>query len=96
MKFAIVGAGAIGGYLGGLLAASGEEVTFIARGPNLEAIRRSGMSVKLEDGRVVLGKGAATASMQEAGPHDVVLLTVKAHQVAPIAADLRQDRKSVV
>jgi 2-dehydropantoate 2-reductase len=88
MRIAVVGAGAIGGYLGGLLAASGEDVTFIARGPNLEAIRRSGMKVTLEDGTEIVGKGAATASMQEAGPQDVVLLTVKAHQVAPIAGDL--------
>src|SRR6185295_3393772 len=99
MKIVVVGAGAIGGYLGGLLAASGEEVTYIARGPNLEAIRRSGMKVTLEDGREVVGKGRATASMQEAGPHDLVLLTVKAHQVAPIAADLRyllHDQTSIV
>ena len=39
MKVAVVGAGAIGGYLGARLAAAGEEVTFIARGPNLAAIR---------------------------------------------------------
>src|ERR1044071_5490529 len=86
MKIAVVGAGAIGGYLGGLLAASGEQVTFVARS-NLEAIRRSGMKVILEDGREVLGKGAA-CPIEEAGPHDVVLLTVKAHQVTPIAAEL--------
>jgi len=99
MKIAVVGAGAIGGYLGGVLAASGEEVTFIARGPNLEAIRRSGMKVTLEDGREVVGKGAATASMAEAGAHDVVLLTVKAHQVTPIAGDLKHlchDRTTIV
>lgn len=88
MKFAIVGAGAIGGYLGGLLAAAGEEVTFIARGANLDAIRKQGMKVLLEDGRAVIGQGKATASMKEAGPHDVVLLTVKAHQVSAIATEL--------
>jgi 2-dehydropantoate 2-reductase len=90
MKIVVVGAGAIGGYLGGMLAASGEEVSFIARGPNLEAIRSKGMKVVLEDGKEIVGKGiAATASMKEAGPHDVVLLTLKAHQVTPVAADLR-------
>ncbi len=89
MKVVVVGAGAIGGYLGGLLAASGEEVSFIARGPNLEAIRARGMKVVLEDGREVVGKGIrATASMREAGPHDTVLLTLKAHQVAAIAPDI--------
>lgn len=88
MKIAVVGAGAIGGYLGALLAAAGEDVTFIARGANLDAIRRSGMKVTLEDGREVTGRGAAHSSMREAGPHDVVLLTVKAHQVAAVAPEL--------
>ena len=89
MKIAIVGAGSIGGYLGALLAEAGEDVTFIARGANLEAIRARGMKVILEDGREVIAKGArASGSPGEAGHHDVVLLTVKAHQVAAIAPDL--------
>jgi 2-dehydropantoate 2-reductase len=88
VRIAVVGAGAIGGYLGGLLAASGEDVTFIARGANLDAIRANGMKVIAEDGREVVGRGSATAAMADAGPHDLVLLTVKAHQVAPIAAEL--------
>ena len=90
MKFAVVGAGAIGGYLGALLAESGEPVSFIARGANLEAIRRHGMRVTLEDGREVTAAGAGVfPTCREAGPHDVVLLTVKAHQVGAIAADLK-------
>jgi 2-dehydropantoate 2-reductase len=89
VTFAVVGAGAIGGYLGALLADSGERVSYIARGPNLEAIRARGMRVTLDDGREVAPAGsAAFANCREAGPHDVVLLTVKAHQVAAIAADL--------
>jgi 2-dehydropantoate 2-reductase len=86
VKIAIVGVGAIGGYLGGLLAASGQNVTFIARS-NRDAIRREGMTVILENGDRVVGKGRA-CSMSEAGPQDVVLLTVKAHQVTAIAPDL--------
>ena len=90
MKLAIVGAGAIGGYLGGRLAAAGEEVAFIARGANLEAIRSRGMRVIGEDGNEVVGKGTCvTADPREAGPQDAVLLTVKAHQVAAIAGELR-------
>ena len=50
MKIAVVGAGAIGGYVGGWLAAAGEDVTFIARGANLQAIRSNGMRVVGEDG----------------------------------------------
>ena len=90
MKFAVVGAGAIGGYLGAKLALAGEEVTFIARNRNLEAIRANGFKLILEDGRE---EHAATAKavqhMAEAGPQDVVLLTVKAHQVGDLLPDLR-------
>jgi len=90
MKFAVVGAGAIGGYLGAKLALAGEEVTFIARNRNLEAIRANGFKLILEDGRE---EQAATAKavqhMAEAGPQDVVLLTVKAHQVGDLLPDLR-------
>jgi 2-dehydropantoate 2-reductase len=89
MKIAVVGAGAIGGYLGGWLAAAGEDVTYIARGANLEAIQRHGMRVIGEDGVEQVGKGRAVQSMREAGTQDVVLLTVKAHQVADVAGDLR-------
>ncbi|HXQ30080.1 MAG TPA: 2-dehydropantoate 2-reductase [Gemmatimonadales bacterium] len=88
-SFAVVGAGAIGGYLGTLLAAGGEPVTFIARGANLAAIRDRGMTVTLEDGREVVARHVrACASLAEAGAHDVVLLTVKAHQVADVAPEL--------
>lgn len=89
MKIAVVGAGAIGGYLGGWLAAAGEQVTFIARGANLNAIRASGMRVVGEDGNETVAKDvAAFERMSEAGPQDLVLLTVKAHQVAAVAGDL--------
>ncbi len=89
MRIAIVGAGAIGGYLGGWLAAAGEEVTFIARGANLEAIRARGMRVIDEDGREVVAAGVlACEKASLAGAQDVVLLTLKAHQVSAIAADL--------
>ena len=89
MTIAIVGAGAIGGLLGVKLADAGERVTFIARGRNLEAIRADGMRLVEEGGTELHARDVrATASMAEAGPHDVVLLTVKAHQVGPVAADL--------
>jgi 2-dehydropantoate 2-reductase len=89
VRFAVVGAGSIGGYLGALLSAGGEEVTFIARGANLEAIKARGMKVVLEDKREVTTKGAvACATPREAGVQDVVLLTLKAHQVAAVAPEL--------
>ena len=89
MRIAVVGAGAIGGYVGGLLSAAGEEVTFIARGVNLDAIQRRGMKVVLEDGTEVHAKDArAHERPADVGPQDVVYLTVKAHQVTPIAPAL--------
>ena len=90
VKIAVVGAGAIGGYVGGLLSAAGEDVTFIARGANLDAIRRRGMKVVLEDGTEVDASecDARTSGPSDAGPQDVVFLTVKAHQVTPIAPEL--------
>lgn len=90
MKFAVVGAGAIGGYLGARLALAGEEVTFIARNRNLEAIRANGFKLILEDGSEAHAPSAkAVQHMAEAGPQDVVLLTVKAHQVGDLLPDLR-------
>jgi 2-dehydropantoate 2-reductase len=88
VKIAVVGAGAIGGYVGGWLAAAGEDVTFIARGANLDAIRRSGMRVIGEDGQEVVARPAVHDKMQDAGVQDLVVLAVKAHQVAAIAEDV--------
>jgi 2-dehydropantoate 2-reductase len=90
VKIAIVGAGAIGGYLGGWLSASGEDVTFIARGKNLEAISARGMTVVGEDGKTVHATNARVFErMADAGAQDFVLLTVKAHQVGDVAGDLK-------
>jgi 2-dehydropantoate 2-reductase len=90
MKIAVVGAGAIGGYLGARLDAAGEEVTFIARGANLAAIKANGLRLIGEDGSEVRTTGArAVEKAADAGPHDTVLLTVKAHQLAALAPELR-------
>ena len=74
MKIAVVGAGAIGGYVGGWLAAAGEDVTFIARGANLRAIRGDGMRVVGEDGAEVVARPQAYDDTRDAGPQDVVVL----------------------
>ena len=90
MKFAVVGAGAIGGYLGAKLALAGEEVTFIARNRNLAAINANGFRLILEDGTQQHAADVrAVQNMAEAGPQDVVLLTVKAHQVRDVLPALR-------
>ena len=91
MKIAVVGAGAIGGYLGAKLALAGEEVTCIVRNRNLEAIRAGGLRLLLRDGREERAPSVrAVQNMAEAGPQDVVLLTVKAHQVADLLPGLRE------
>ena len=90
MKIAIVGAGAIGGYLGARLAIAGEDVTFIARNRNLAAIQADGFRLILEDGSEQHAAGAKAAlHCADAGPQDAVLLTVKAHQVRDLLPDLR-------
>lgn len=90
MRFAIVGAGAIGGYLGARLALAGHEVVFIARRRNLETIRASGFKLIEEDGSERVARAVrAEQHMADAGPQDAVLLTVKAHQVHELLPELR-------
>lgn len=90
MKFAIVGAGAIGGYLGAKLSLAGEDVTFIARNQNLAAINTRGFQLQLPDGSEQHASAVrAVQDMAEAGPQDVVLLTTKAHQVRDLLPGLR-------
>lgn len=85
MKICIFGAGAIGGYLGVKLGLAGQDVTLIARGPHLAAIRRSGLKLRIDDQEHTL-ETAATDDPAEAGPQDYVIVTLKAH-VVPAAAD---------
>jgi 2-dehydropantoate 2-reductase len=90
LRIAVVGAGAIGGYLGAKLSLAGEQVTFIARNRNLQAINANGFRLVLEDGREEHAPAVkAVQRMAEAGPQDVVLLTVKAHQVVDLLPELR-------
>jgi len=89
VKICVVGAGAIGGYLAVLLARSGNEVTVIARGAHLAAISERGLKLIDHDGgEIACVRVHATASLEEAGPQDLVILSVKAHQVEAIAASL--------
>ncbi|MEK7736461.1 MAG: 2-dehydropantoate 2-reductase [Pseudomonadota bacterium] len=88
MRICIVGAGAIGGLLGVKLAQAGEEVTLIARGPHLAAIRANGMKLVQEDGGEIVVHPKATDKITEAGIQDLVILGMKAHQVAAVVKDL--------
>jgi 2-dehydropantoate 2-reductase len=90
MKYAIVGAGAIGGYLGAKLALAGEDITFIARNKNLAAINAQGFKLLLPDGSTQHASTVrAVQNPADAGPQDVVLLTTKAHQVRDLLPGLR-------
>jgi 2-dehydropantoate 2-reductase len=88
MKICVVGAGAIGGLLGVRLAEAGETVSLIARGPHLAAIRAGGLKLVAEDGSEAVARVAATDRIAEAGPQDLVILGMKAHQVAAVVRDL--------
>ena len=90
MSICIVGAGAIGGLLGARLALADEQVTLIARGTHLAAIREHGLVLEHPDGRRDVARPArTTADMAEAGPHDVVIIGVKAHQLPALAQPMR-------
>jgi 2-dehydropantoate 2-reductase len=85
VKICIYGAGSIGGLLGARLADKGDhEVTLIARGAHLEAIRRSGLKL-ITDEETIVARPAATEDPKQAGPQDVVIVAVKAPAVAGIA-----------
>ena len=89
MKIAIIGVGAIGGYVGTRLALAGEDVTFIARGANLEALRTRGIRLVNADGtEEVLPRVRASDNYSEAGTQDVVVLAMKAHQVEAVTGDV--------
>lgn len=81
MRFAIFGTGGIGGYFGGRLAQAGEEVTFIARGAHLDALRRDGLQVESINDDFSLKPVKATDRPEEAGAVDAVLLCTKAWSV---------------
>lgn len=87
MRIAIFGTGAVGGYFGGRLAASGEDVSFIARGAHLAALRQRGLGISSPKGDVHLTVNA-TDSPASIGPVDVVLFTVKLYDVDAAAAML--------
>ena len=70
------------------MARAGHDVSVIARGPHLAAIRAGGLKLIEEDGESVADNLVATDQIRDLSPHDVVLLALKAHQIAPIVDDL--------
>jgi len=89
MRIAIIGAGAIGGFLGAQLAYAGEDVTFFARGATLKALKTNGIRVTMCDGtEKAVPRINATSDYSAAGPHDIVVLALKAHQVEAVATEV--------
>jgi 2-dehydropantoate 2-reductase len=88
MKFLIVGAGAIGAYLGAKMAQAGFDVTLFARGPHLKAMQERGVHVKSVEGYFE-AHPKVVGSLEEAGPADVVFLAVKAHSLPQLAPQLK-------
>lgn len=83
MKICIYGAGAIGGYLGAELSLAGIDVSLVARGAHLEAMRANGLKL-LVGGVEKVARIRATDEPRELGPQDYVILTLKAHSVSPV------------
>ena len=88
MKVCVVGAGAIGGMMAARLARAGHELSVIARGAHLDAIRKNGLKYIEGEEQLVITDLAATAEMTDITGQDLVLLAVKAHQIEPIADKL--------
>jgi len=86
MRIAIIGAGGVGGYFGSRLIAAGEDVTFIARGTHLDAIRRGGLRIDSPKGHLHLRDVRATSDVATVGTADVVLITVKMYDFETAAA----------
>ena len=81
MRIAVMGAGSVGGYLGGMLARGGHDVSLIARGAHLAAIRERGLRVVRDNDEFTVNC-AATGDPADVGPVELVLLTVKTYQNA--------------
>ncbi len=88
MRICIYGAGAIGGYLGVQLALAGQDVTLIARGPHLQAMRENGLKL-LIDGEERVAHPFCTDDPSEAGPQDYLIVTLKAHSAPAIVEPMQ-------
>ena len=87
MKFAVAGAGAIGGYVGACLARAGADVTLFARGPHLQAMQERGLRVMSEDGDFEVQPNV-TGDLSSIADADVIFLGVKAHALTELAPRL--------
>lgn len=89
MRIVVVGAGGVGGYFGARLAAAGEDVTFVARGRHLEAIRAGGLSVRSPLGDLRVPGETAVPSLADVKEADLVMVAVKLWDTEDVARQLR-------
>ena len=98
MKICIFGAGAIGGYLAACLERVGHEVSVVARGPHLQAIRERGLELRI-GGESRIARVSCSDRPADLGPQDYVIITLKAHSIPAVAhqlPDLFHDDTAVV
>ena len=88
MRIAVIGAGGVGGYFGGRLAQAGHDVTFVARGRHLAALRERGLVIESGHGNATIGNANFTDDVAQAGPCAVVMLCVKLWDVEAVAPQL--------
>jgi 2-dehydropantoate 2-reductase len=89
MRIAVMGAGGVGGYIGGRLAAAGQDVTFVARGAHLAAIREHGLALRSALGGVLIRPAQASDDPAAIGPVDLVIFAVKLYDSEVAAAATR-------
>jgi 2-dehydropantoate 2-reductase len=89
MKLAVMGSGGVGGYLGGRLAAAGQDVTFVARGAHLAAIRAHGLALRSALGDVLIRPAQAADDPGAIGPVDLVIFAVKLYDTEAAVAATR-------
>ncbi|MDD9716059.1 2-dehydropantoate 2-reductase [Dinoroseobacter sp. PD6] len=89
MKICVFGAGAIGGYMGVKLAQAGADVSLVARGPHLAAMKANGLTLIEEGDQRTNVAVTASDNPEELGPQDYVIVTLKAHSVPPVVPKMQ-------
>ncbi|QFS82592.1 2-dehydropantoate 2-reductase [Roseivivax sp. THAF197b] len=89
MKICVFGAGAIGGYMGAKLAQAGADVSLVARGPHLAAMKEKGLTLIEEGADPVTVPVTASDNPEDLGPQDYVIVTLKAHSVPPVVPKMQ-------
>jgi len=88
MKIAVVGAGGVGGYFGGLLATGGHHVSFISRGEHLRALKEDGLQIKSPHGDIRISNTISTNDPKEVGQVDYIIIAVKNYHLEDVARQL--------